>query len=203
MDSTGDLPGAAGSKGASYHLRPHTHPHARSYETYFIPTASNVHFSWTNDVGGFAGVPSGEMFVRWVQFAVFCPVFRTHSHKSSPARALWTFPNPFLSLSRGLYRLRARLLPYIVAAQRYAYDTGVQVVRPMYWLHPEVEAACEPRREEGAGAGRGVGAAAAAAEAPSPSPLLQTRTRRSTSSTSAPTSGRRRSPPPRPTGRAT
>ena len=78
------------------------------------------------------------MFTRWVQFGVFSPSLRTHSHKTSPARMISTLPNPYFSIMRHFYRLRARLVPYISNAQREAYDTGVQVVRPMYYAHARV-----------------------------------------------------------------
>jgi hypothetical protein len=75
------------------------------------------------------------MFTRWVQFGVYSPTLRSHSHKSSPPRAIWTIPNPWFSIMRHYYRLRTRLVPYIATAQRLAYETGVQVVRPMYYAH--------------------------------------------------------------------
>lgn len=81
------------------------------------------------------------MFTRWVQFGVFSPTLRSHSHKSSPPRAIWTLPNPWFSIMRSFYRLRTRLVPYIATAQRLAYETGVQVVRPMYYAHSGVDAA--------------------------------------------------------------
>lgn len=81
------------------------------------------------------------MFTRWVQFGVFSPTLRSHSHKSSPPRAIWTIPNPWFSIMRHYYRLRTRLVPYIATAQRLAYETGVQVVRPMYYHHQDVDAA--------------------------------------------------------------
>ena len=83
------------------------------------------------------------MFTRWVQFGVFSPILRTHSHKTSPARMISQQNNPHFSIMRHFYRLRARLVPYISTAQRIAYDTGVQVVRPMYYAHADTPAAYE------------------------------------------------------------
>ena len=35
---------------------------------------------WGTDIGGFYGTTdfTGELFVRWFQFAAFCPLFRSH-----------------------------------------------------------------------------------------------------------------------------
>ena len=111
------------------------------YETYFMPTSSNVLFQWTHDIGGFEGPSPPEFFARHVQFGTFSPSLRTHSSKRSPARSIWTYPQPYFAVMKRFYRLRARLVPYIATMQRVAHDTGVQVVRPLYYAFPEAAAA--------------------------------------------------------------
>jgi len=66
---------------------------------------------------------------------------RTHSSKRSTARSIWTYPQPYFGVMKRFYRLRTRLVPYIAAAQRVAYDSGLPVVRPMYYEFPEADAA--------------------------------------------------------------
>jgi Glycosyl hydrolases family 31/Domain of unknown function (DUF5110) len=110
------------------------------YETYFMPTSSNVLFQWTHDIGGFEGPSPPEFFTRHLQFGTFSPSLRTHSSKRSPARAIWTYPQPYFAIMKRFYRLRARLVPYIATAQRIAHETGVQVVRPLYYNWPEIPA---------------------------------------------------------------
>jgi len=44
------------------------------FETYFMPTASNVAFQWTHDIGGFEGTSPAEFFTRHLQFGTFSPV---------------------------------------------------------------------------------------------------------------------------------
>ena len=74
------------------------------------------------DIGGFEGAPPPELLTRWVQWGCFSALLRTHSSKLSPGRSLWSYPNPFLSVMRNFYRLRARLIPYIATAQRVSHD---------------------------------------------------------------------------------
>jgi hypothetical protein len=111
------------------------------YETYFSPTASNVGFMWTHDIGGFEGDPPPELLTRWVQWGTVSAMLRTHSSKLSPARSAWHYPNPYLSVMRTFYRLRAALLPFLATAQRVSVDTGVQMLRPMYYHFPYSPAA--------------------------------------------------------------
>lgn len=111
------------------------------YETYFSPTSSNVGFMWTHDIGGFEGNPPAELLTRWVQWGTFSPMLRTHSSKLSPARSIWHYPNPYFSVMRNYYRLRSAILPYLGMIQRDSYETGLQMMRPMYWYHPYADAA--------------------------------------------------------------
>ncbi|RYE84324.1 MAG: hypothetical protein EOO65_02470 [Methanosarcinales archaeon] len=46
------------------------------FETYFMPTASNVAFQWTHDIGGFEGPSPADFFTRHLQFGTFSPVRR-------------------------------------------------------------------------------------------------------------------------------
>jgi len=110
---------------------------------WFTATASNVGYGyWGHDIGGHhdpdpgAGT-DGELFVRWLQSGVFNPIFKTHCTKDSRIeRRIWKYPDHFLIL-RDALDLRYRLAPYIYAAARAAYDTGVSICRPMYYEEPE------------------------------------------------------------------
>ena len=52
------------------------------FEVYSTLTAANVLTPWTHDLGGFHQTaflwPTPEMWLRWIQFGVFSPSFRTH-----------------------------------------------------------------------------------------------------------------------------
>lgn len=63
------------------------------YQAYITPTAANLAFQWSHDIGGFAGVPDPELMVRWAQFGVFSPVLRPHTAgKFGAHRDIWLFP---------------------------------------------------------------------------------------------------------------
>ena len=111
------------------------------FESYVTATAANVCFGyWGHDGGGYLQ-PNNvstdpELVLRWMQFCVFQPIFRTHgSSQSGCERRIWKFSN--LDLQREAFQLRYTLVPYIYSAARQAYDTGVSICRPLYYEWPE------------------------------------------------------------------
>ncbi|MDO4984238.1 MAG: glycoside hydrolase family 31 protein [Prevotella sp.] len=110
-----------------------------SWQPYFTATASNVGFGyWGHDLGGHqqTGGNDPEIYLRWMQFGVFTPIFRTHATNwEGIERRIWKYSN-FPSLLETV-KLRYALMPYIYTAARQAYDTGVSLCRPLYYEWPE------------------------------------------------------------------
>lgn len=122
-----------------------------AFQPYFTATASNVGYAyWGHDLGGHC-VPyddpnDEERFLRWVQFGVFSPIFRTHATKDSRIeRRMWVYPNA--SQFRDAAKLRYSLIPYIYTMARKTYDTGVGMARPLYYEHPEIDEAYQRENE--------------------------------------------------------
>lgn len=111
------------------------------FESYFTATAANVCFGyWGHDGGGYLQPAEcetdPELVLRWMQFCVFQPIFRTHgSSQSSCERRVWKMKN--LDLQRQAFHLRYALVPYIYTCARQAYDTGLSICRPLYYEWPE------------------------------------------------------------------
>lgn len=117
-----------------------------AFQPHFTATASNVLYGyWSHDIGGHEPGPvAPELYTRWIQFGVYSPVFRTHATKHPDAeRRVWAFPEPYRSAMLAAIRRRIQLLPYIYSAAREAHDTGVSLVRPMYYEAPEADEAYE------------------------------------------------------------
>ena len=119
---------------------------ALAFEPYFTATASNVGYGyWGHDLGGhmFSNeelVNNPNLVLRWIQFGVFTPIFRTHATNDSRIeRRIWKFPN-FPTILEAV-RLRYSLFPYIYTMARKTYDTGISICRPLYYEYPEVEEA--------------------------------------------------------------
>ncbi len=117
-----------------------------AFQPYFTATASNVGYGyWGHDLGGHAftdeaTVNDPELVLRWIQFGVFTPVFRTHATNDPRIeRRIWKFAN--LPDIREAVKLRYALFPYIYTMAREAYDTGISICRPLYYEYPESEEA--------------------------------------------------------------
>ena len=119
-----------------------------AFQPYFTATASNVCFGyWGHDLGGHLqiGDPNPELMLRWLQFGVFSPIFRTHGASQwGNERRIWKYSNFPLMLEA--CNLRYQLMPYIYTAARQAYDTGISICRPLYYEWPEEN---EAYRQEG------------------------------------------------------
>lgn len=85
------------------------------------------------DIGGFTGTPSPELYLRWLELAVFLPFCRTHCTSSAGHREPWCFPAPARSLVGDLIRFRYRLLPYLYTLAEETARTGRPLVRPTGW----------------------------------------------------------------------
>ena len=119
-----------------------------AFQPYFTATASNVCFGyWGHDLGGHMQIAptDSELMLRWLQFGVFSPIFRTHgASQEGNERRIWKYPN-FPQLLECV-NLRYQLMPYIYTAARQAYDTGISICRPLYYEWPEEN---EAYRQEG------------------------------------------------------
>lgn len=114
---------------------------------WFTSTASNVNYGyWGHDIGGhmfLSGVKTTdpELYLRWLQYGVFTPIYKTHSTKNNNIiRYPWAFPNHQFMM-RDAIQLRYSLAPYIYNAARENYDTGIGMCRPMYYEYPDLDKA--------------------------------------------------------------
>lgn len=138
-----------------------------------VPVAINTGLSglpyWGTDIGGFIPTAeyTGELHVRWFQFAAFCPVFRAHG-RNWHLRLPWGWDNgdggpPETNnfhldpselhnanvepICRKYLELRYRLMPYLYTAVRECHDTGMPIMRAL-WLHHADDAAAVARGDE-------------------------------------------------------
>jgi alpha-glucosidase (family GH31 glycosyl hydrolase) len=129
-----------------------------------VPVAVNTGLSgipyWGTDIGGFVPTPEflGDLYVRWFQFAAFCPLFRSHG-RTWHLRLPWGWnlgelgpeetatyqgagrpPDSELHnvqvepICRKFLELRYRLMPYLYSAVRQTALTGMPIMRAL-WLH--------------------------------------------------------------------
>ena len=115
---------------------------------YFTATASNVGYGyWGHDIGGhmmkkeYTRNTDPETYTRWLQYGVFTPIFKTHSTQNARLeRKFWAYPTHYDYMLEAV-RLRYTLSPYIYTAAHEAYETGVSMCRPLYYVYPEEDRA--------------------------------------------------------------
>ncbi len=138
-----------------------------------VPVAINTGLSglpyWGTDIGGFYPTAdyTGELFVRWFQFAAFCPLFRSHGRNwhlhlpwgwdggdGGPSEVNNYTADPsemhnarIEPICRKYLELRYRLMPYLYTAVRDCHETGMPIMRSM-WLHYPDDAAASARGDQ-------------------------------------------------------
>ena len=72
-----------------------------------------------------------ELMVRWYQYGVFTPVFRTHGNR--PNNEAWTIGSDTYPHIRAAMMLRERLRPYVMAQMKLASESGLPPMRPVFF----------------------------------------------------------------------
>ena len=83
-----------------------------------------------SDVGGFTSIngPMPELYLRWVEFAVFSPMMRTHSaDRPEPTNQAYS---SFLTGLRDFIHLRSRMIPYTYTVSYLNTTKGWPMARP-------------------------------------------------------------------------
>ncbi len=107
----------------------------------FNATASNIGLSWwSHDVGGYKdGIEDAELYIRYVEFATFSPIFRfSAKHGHFYKREPWRWDIKTLNIVRDYCLLRHRLIPYLYAEAYKYHQTGLPLVQPIYYQNPEI-----------------------------------------------------------------
>ncbi len=142
-----------------------------------VPIAINTGLTgiplWGTDIGGFVPTKefTGELYVRWFQFAAFCPSFRSHG-RTWKLRLPWGWntgelgpdevrtygdaanPGPeelhnaeVEPICKKYLELRYRLLPYLYSVVRQGHETGLPIIRSL-WLHHADDPSAVARGDE-------------------------------------------------------
>ena len=98
-----------------------------------------------SDIGGYTTLfhlkRDEELLLRWLEFACFTPVMRTHEGNRPDSNVQLYDNERTLAAAARLSRIHTALLPYLRACVRENAETGAPVMRPLFWEHPEEERA--------------------------------------------------------------
>ncbi len=107
-----------------------------------VPAGLNFALSgipyWTTDIAGYGSGyqrdtrdPSyQELYTRWYEFGVFCPIFRTHGHRANDENEVFSY-GPVTPILIRYDKLRYRLLPYIYSLAWNVTENDGTIMRPL------------------------------------------------------------------------
>ncbi|HZL50557.1 MAG TPA: TIM-barrel domain-containing protein [Terracidiphilus sp.] len=85
-----------------------------------------------DNVGGYDDYP--ELYVRWYQYGVFQPNFRTHGTR--PHNEVWSYGKQAEPILEKYLRLRYELMPYIYSLGYFTHETGAPFMRALFMDFP-------------------------------------------------------------------
>jgi oligosaccharide 4-alpha-D-glucosyltransferase len=88
-----------------------------------------------SDAGGFAmGEKDDELYTRWLQFAVFTPIFRPHGSNIPSEPVFWS--EKTRNIIRNYMNLRYAFLPYNYTLAWQNATTGEPLMRALFYSYP-------------------------------------------------------------------
>ncbi len=113
---------------------------------------------WTTDIGGFhGGDPNDEafreLFIRWFQWAAFCPVMRLHGDRepkqpqvgttggatclSGASNEVWSYGEKAYEICKRYLNIREDLRDYTRSLMAEAHEKGSPVMRALFYEFPK------------------------------------------------------------------
>ena len=83
---------------------------------------------YSHDIGGFSGIPTPELYVRWAQYGLFSSHSRCHGE---PPREPWEYGEGAEKIFRNYTELRYRLMPYIYSQAVESVKASLPMVRAL------------------------------------------------------------------------
>lgn len=120
------------------------------YLPFFNSSASNIGLSWwSHDIGGFKdGVEDAELYMRYVQFGTFSPIFRFSAKRGIYyKREPWLWDYKTYNIVKEYTNLRHKLIPYLYTENYYYAKKGMPLIQPIYYNYPEMYDEPEYRNE--------------------------------------------------------
>ncbi|MCP4594023.1 MAG: DUF5110 domain-containing protein [bacterium] len=107
---------------------------------YTTPMALNIGLSGQPfvgpDIGGFADDGTANLYARWMGLGVFMPFCRSHADNQGVNKEPWSFGSTVEASCKTSIERRYRLMPYLYTLFREAAETGLPVLRPVFFADP-------------------------------------------------------------------
>ncbi len=83
---------------------------------------------WSQDTGGFMGIPSDNLYIRWTQLSIFQSHIRYHGVPPR-FREPWNYEPETQEIVRKYLNLRYQLIPYLYTEAQIAASQGLPLLR--------------------------------------------------------------------------
>lgn len=101
-----------------------------------------------SDLGGFAGdYFDNELYLRWLQFGVFTPIFRPHAQEDVASEVAYK-DIVTKAKAKKLVELRYQLMPYNYTIAFENNQTGMPMMRPVFYTNPNDNLQLETNSEQ-------------------------------------------------------
>lgn len=104
-------------------------------------SAANLGVSWhSHALGGYyGGIEDDELYLRYIQFGVFNPIFILSSDAGKYyKREPWKWNQLILNIIVDYMQLRNKLVPYIYNESYIYHKCGVPLIQPLYYKYPKI-----------------------------------------------------------------
>lgn len=89
---------------------------------------------WGHDIGGYAGTPTKDLYIRWLELGTFSPIMQWHG---TTPREPWYYDDETIRIAKYYFDLRWALRDYLLAAAKLAREEGVPMWRPLLYEFPD------------------------------------------------------------------
>jgi alpha-glucosidase (family GH31 glycosyl hydrolase) len=89
------------------------------------------------DIGGFKGAGDAQLFARWMGVGAMLPFARGHTETGQRDKEPWSFGADTERACRFALQRRYELMPYLYTLFWEASQTGLPVVRPLFFADPK------------------------------------------------------------------
>ena len=89
---------------------------------------------WGHDIGGYAGVPTKNLYIRWLELGALSPIMQLHG---TTPREPWYYDDETIQIAKYYFDLRWKLRDYVLAAAKAAREDAVPMWRPLLYEFPD------------------------------------------------------------------
>ena len=103
-------------------------------------TSANLGISYySHDIGGYyKGIEDTELFTRFVQLGVFCPILKLSSDDGKYYKRFpWKWGIKTYQIAKDYLNFRHRLIPYLYSENYRYHKLGIPFIQPLFYQYPD------------------------------------------------------------------